>query len=343
MNPPQPASRFFRMRLTAISLSLLVGIVLLLLKFYVYHLTRSSAVLSDALESILNVVASSFALISIIMSSRPADERHPYGHGKIEYFSAGFEGALIVLAAVGIFLYAWTHIKAPHPLPNLASGLWLLTGTALINLLTGIFLVRVGHRTRSLALVADGRHLLTDVYTTCGVLLGLLVVQQTGWYQLDGIIAALVGLVILVSGLKLVRRSFAGLMDASDDELLHTVSELLNQHRKPLWIDIHQLRVRTAGAVVHVDFHLILPYYLPLEDAHANAQLAENIIQTHFEGLAEVLVHLDPCADHECAICRLNLCQERNLLQQCSVVWQQKTLTAPRQERGVRATPMGGN
>ncbi len=321
---------FLKMRLVAISLSLLIGIILMALKFYVYRLTHSSAVLSDALESIINVVASGFAFVSILLSSRPADSRHPYGHGKIEFFSAGFEGALIILAAGGIFVYAWSHIQNPHPLPNLESGLWLLAGTALINLLLGLFLIRTGAKTRSLALVADGRHLLTDVYTTVGVLTGLLIVQQTGWYRLDGMVAALIGVVILVSGLKLLRRSFAGLMDASDDALVQEVSGLLSKKRKPLWIDIHQLRVRTAGAVVHVDLHLILPFYLPLEEAHANARAAEEIIQAHFDGLADVLVHMDPCDDHDCAICSLRLCQQRKHHQQKSFIWGQETMIAQR-------------
>ncbi len=162
----------FKNRLVAISLSLLLGTALMLLKFYVYWLTQSSAILSDALESIINVVASAFALGSVVLSAKPPDSTHPYGHEKIEYFSAGFEGALIVFAAFGIFWTAWPQILQPHELPNLGSGLLILLGTSAVNLALGLGLIRVGSRTSSLVLVADGKHILTDVFTSAGVLAG---------------------------------------------------------------------------------------------------------------------------------------------------------------------------
>ncbi len=243
----------------------MVGAALMLLKFYVYWLTESSAILSDALESIINVVASSFALGSVIFSAKPPDSTHPYGHEKIEYFSAGFEGALIIFAALGIGWTAWPQILRPHELPNLGSGLLILLGASSVNLALGLGLVRVGRRTTSLVLVADGKHVMTDVYTSAGVLLGLVLVRQTGWYWLDGAIACLVAVNILVIGTKLVLQSFAGLMHASDPALLEEISALIAKHRRPTWIEIHRLRAWRAGNRIHVDLHLILPRDLALE------------------------------------------------------------------------------
>ena len=163
-----------------ILLSLAVSTALMAAKFLTYHLTLSSAVLSDALESIINVVAGAFAFLSVWMSAKPPDPEHPYGHGKIEYFSAGFEGALIIVAAVGIFYSGIQHLKHPRVLPNLEEGLIILIAATAVNLLLGICLMRVGRRTDSITLISDGKHILTDVYTSGGVLLGLVLVFWTG-------------------------------------------------------------------------------------------------------------------------------------------------------------------
>lgn len=324
-----------RARLIAISLSFLVGASLMAAKFYAYLLTHSSAILSDALESIINVVASAFALGSILLAAKPPDESHPYGHGKIEYFSAGFEGALIILAALGIFKTGLSHIFHPQQLPHLQNGLFILLGASLVNLLLGVGLVRVGKRTRSLALMADGKHVLTDVYTSAAVLLGLFLVHQTGWYWLDGTVACLVGLNILVSGGKLVRQSFAALMDASDPDLLKEISTLLAKHRRDIWIDVHQLRAWRSGNLVHIDFHLILPRDLTLEDAHNEGKQVEKIIKDHFEGAASVLIHMDPCIDSDCPICRHHICESRqeDLKKRSAWTWEILTMQGGARER----------
>ena len=198
----------------AISASFVIGCLLMSIKFYAYWLTQSAAILSDALESIINVVASAFALGAVVLAARPPDSSHPYGHGKIEYFSVGFEGALIFLAAIGIFIKAADQLWHPRELPSLETGLWLLLAVNVVNLALGLGLIFVGKRTHSITLVADGRHILTDVYTTGGVLIGLFLVWLTDKIWLDGATAALVGANILYTGWKLVSHSFAGLMDA---------------------------------------------------------------------------------------------------------------------------------
>ena len=319
---------YFRNRLTAISLSLVVGAALMLLKFYVYWLTQSSAILSDALESIINVVASAFALGSVILSAKPPDSTHPYGHEKIEYFSAGFEGALIVFAAFGIVWTAWPQILRPHELPNLGSGLLILLGASAVNLALGLGLIRVGKRTTSLILVADGKHVMTDVYTSAGVVLGLVLVQQTGWYWLDGAIACLVAINILVIGTKLVIQAFAGLMHASDPALLEEISALIAKHRRPNWIDIHRLRAWRAGNRIHADFHLILPRDLTLEAAHNEAALLEESLKTHLGGMVEALIHAEPCIDQECPICGYDPCTLRQAPMRLQNLWHRDMLTS---------------
>jgi cation diffusion facilitator family transporter len=308
MTQDRMEKRMARNRILAVCCSLFVGAALMGLKFYNYHLTGSAAILSDALESIINVVASAFALLSVILASRPPDPSHPYGHGKIEYFSAGFEGALIVLAALGIVHQGYRQIMAPHELPNLQAGLWLLVVAGSVNLALGIGLLQVGRRTRSLTLIADGKHVLTDVWSTAGVLGGLLLVQQTRLYWLDGAIACLMAIIILLAGAQLLRHSFAGLMDAADPELLNEITRLVSEHRRENWIDIHRLRAWRSGNRLFLDFHLILPREMTLEDAHAEVMEARRILESELGGMVEAMIHAEPCSEPECPICGFDPC-----------------------------------
>ena len=319
-------------RLIAIGTSFGIGLLLMGVKFYAYDLTNSSAILSDALESIINVVAGAFAMGSVILAAKPPDETHPYGHGKIEFFSAGFEGALIIIAALGIFKSGMTHLVHPQPLPNLGAGLVLLVVAGIVNGALGFVLVRVGRRTDSLILEADGKHVLTDVLTTGGVLVGLLLVQVTGWYRLDGIIACLVGIQILITGSALVRQSFRGLMDAANLEVLEELSRLLVANRRACWVDIHQLRAWKSGDHIHIDLHLVLPRDLSLEEAHQEAKDLESLIVRHFQAKASALIHMDPCLDVDCPVCACHLCNTRETDAQTVVPWSLKTFTAQKSE-----------
>jgi cation diffusion facilitator family transporter len=339
--PAPVAGRHLKLRILAISLSFGIGALLLVIKFYAYRLTHSSAVLSDALESIINVVASAFALVSVILAAKPADESHPYGHGKIAFFSAGFEGALIIVAALGIFKVGITGLLAPRPLPSLQAGLLLVLAASAINLLLGIGLVRVGRQTDSLVLVADGQHLITDVYTSAGVLVGLLLVHLTGWYWLDGAVACLLGLNILVTGANLLRQAFSGLMDAANPQLLERIAALIERHRKALWIDVHQLRAWKSGDYVHIDFHLILPRDLSLEKAHREAETLEALLMAEFGPQASVLVHMDPCREPECPVCRKTRCELRTAAAGPPVPWDPGDMTASGRPAERRAGPPG--
>jgi cation diffusion facilitator family transporter len=315
------------MRLRAIALSVIFSVSLLGLKLYSYRLTRSTAVLSDALESIINVVASGFAFVSLWMAAKPPDSDHPYGHGKIEYFSAGFEGAMIIGAAFGIFYTGIQRFRFPHPLGNLELGTLVLFAAAAINLLLGLYLVHVGRKTDSIALTADGKHVLTDVYTTGGVLAGLVLVHFTGWYRLDGLIACLVGLNILWTGGQLVAHSWARLLDTSDAQLLERIARVAATERRPDWVDIHQMRAWRSGSLVHIDLHLALPADLTLEKAHQEAKLLENKLIEEFNGNASVLVHMDPCETVKCPICGRPACRLRHSGQRVETLWNRDRMT----------------
>lgn len=322
-------ARVHRRRLAAMALSVTVSVLLMALKFYTFWLTESSAVLSDALESIINVVASAFALWSVVLASKPPDTSHPYGHGKAEFFSAGFEGALIILAAGGIVWEAAPRILRPDPLPNLDMGLLLLLATGVANLGLGLVLVRTGRRTRSMAVEADGKHILADVFTSAGVLLGLVLVRQTGWFWLDGTIACLVAVNIIFIGVRLVRESFSNLMDASDPKLLDQITEVITRHRRKSWIDIHHLRAWRSGERIHVDFHIILPRDLSLEAAHREVMDIEALLKSHVPGLGDALIHAEPCLTPECPICGYDPCSMRREPARQQNIWVRESVTPP--------------
>ena len=323
---PAISDKNLQTRLLAITSSFVIGLILMGVKFYAFRLTHSSAILSDALESIINVIASAFATACIIVSAKPPDKSHPYGHGKIEYFAAGFEGALIILAAIGIFKVGWMHIRSSAPLPNLDQGLFILLAASVINLVLGLALVRVGSKTESLPLIADGKHILTDVYTSGGMLIGLLLVHLTQIYWLDGVIAALIGVNILITGFHLVRQSVAGLMNATDPFLLQEIAALLDKQRQTQQIDIHKLRAWRSGSQVHIDFHLILPGYFTLEQAHGESDRLETMINEHFKHQSTALIHLDPCTDKNCPVCTLKHCKTRQAGYHAQTLWSAKTI-----------------
>ncbi|MEJ2428904.1 MAG: cation diffusion facilitator family transporter [Deltaproteobacteria bacterium] len=312
MSNEEIMDRTYTARLWAMTLALLVGGLLMAVKFLAYYITGSAAILSDALESIINVVASGFVLYSIYLSHRPADKTHPYGHGKIEYFAVGFEGALIILAAGAILYKAIPAFSQPRMLSKLDFGIFLILGTSAVNLLVGLFLIRTGRRTKSAPVEADGKHLLTDVFTSLGVVIGLVLVRSTGWSWWDPITACAVAVNIVITGWHLVKKSFGRLMDEADPALLERIVEILNEHRHPDWIDIHQLRTRYYGNKVHVDFHLVVPRSFGLLEAHLEAKEIEEKILSSLSEVEEVIVHVDPCEDPLCPWCIRAECQDRS-------------------------------
>ena len=293
-------------------LALCVGVVLMLVKFMAYWLTDSAAVLSDALESIVNVFASGFALFSIMLSARPPDSSHPYGHGRVEFFSAGLEGMLIVVAAAVIFWHAAPRLFEPQAINQLSQGIALVAAAGAANALTGWYMQRVGHRLQSLALIADGKHLLSDSYTSLGILAGMLLVWLTGWHVLDAIVALGVAVSILFMGIRLLREAVARLMDEADPSVLEHIVDTLQNRRQIPWIDVHCLRAWRSGARLHIDFHLTLPRYWNLQHCHEIIEDVEEVIHESQPEPGDVIIHLDPCQPKDCDSCQMAPCSLRS-------------------------------
>ncbi|MBI5472473.1 MAG: cation transporter [Ignavibacteriae bacterium] len=286
---------------------------MLVMKTSAYFLTHSTAILSDALESIVHVAATAMALYSVVLSARPADESHPYGHGKIEFFSAGTEGGLIVVAALVIIFEAVRGILFGRELAQLDLGLMLTLIASLVNLWLGWFLIKRGRRTKSLTLIADGKHVLTDSWTSFGVVVGLVLVRLTGIELFDPLVAIGVAVNILFSGYTLVRLSVGGLMDESDRTTLEHVVDIINTRRTPEWINVHHLRVMRSGQLAHVDFHLTIPFYWNVKQADAFAHAIDAHLAGGLESQAKVLTHLDPCVPACCPMCGVAQCDHRTM------------------------------
>jgi cation diffusion facilitator family transporter len=300
------------LRARAGRVSLAAGLLVFGGKVSAYILTGSAAVFSDAMESTVNVVAAGLLVWTLSIAARPADRGHPYGHGKVEFFSAGIEGALIVVAAVLIAVEAIREIVSGEGPERLGIGLALLAGFSTINLALGLYLVRSGRQTGSLALVADGKHVLTDVWTSAGVIIGLAAVAVTGFVLLDPLIAMLVAANVVREGWKLTRTAVEGLMDAADDELLGGITAELELKRPPEWIDVHGLRAWRSGAALHTDLHLVVPRYFDADQLHSIHEAVEDAITLQHVGPGEAVVHFDPCRAPHCSSCAMSDCPVRS-------------------------------
>jgi cation diffusion facilitator family transporter len=283
----------------AISLSLVVGLLMLAGKWYAYLITGSAAILSDAAESVVHVFAVTFAAFSLWLSLKPADTDHPYGHEKVNFFSAGMEGALIILAAVYIIYTAVQKWMAGLAVENLGTGTLFTAAATTINAALGGYLLWQGKRHNSLILVANGKHVLTDSWTSFGVIVGLLLVIWTGWQPFDPILAILVALNILWSGGKLIRQSVGGLMDEGDPALEHRLRSMLDAETQQRGLWYHELRYRQSGASLWVEVHLLFPNGSLIEDAHWKATEIEAALKKQFTIPFHITTHLEPREDHD--------------------------------------------
>jgi len=299
----------------------LVAVLLFLVKILAWWRTSSVSILTDALESTVNVVAGFIALYSLYISAKPRDEDHPYGHGKVEFVSAAFEGSLISIAGIIIIYESIKGIMNPSPLKGLDTGIYLLAATAVVNFATGIYAIRAGKNTNSLALVASGKHLQSDTYSTLGIIVGLILIYITGWNRLDSIVAMGFALFIIYTGYTIIRSSLEGIMDKADMELLNKLVGYLDQHRRVNWIDLHNVRIIKYGAVLHVDAHLTVPWYLNVHEAHQEVDLLSELIRAEFGESVELFIHTDGCLDFSCSICGKQDCPERKQEQKEKVVW----------------------
>ena len=311
-----------------IKVGLAVSLLLLVLKFYAFLHTGSNAILSDALESIVNVVASAVAVYSIWLSSQPKDENHPYGHGKIEDVSAGFEGALIGMAGLFVIGKSIYNFVYPTEVQNLDIGLGITFIGGVVNFGMGWLIEYVGRQEKSSALVADGKHLKSDAYTSFGLLVGVAVIWWTGLDYLDNVVAIGFGLLLMWTGFRVVRKSVSVMTDEADQELIERFVCVLQDNRKPIWTDIHKMRVQKFGNEYHIDCHVTLPWYLIVKDAHHEVDAIEELVQEHFpKNEIELFIHVDPCQPEACAICAMPECPAREHPFRRQIEWTFENMT----------------
>ncbi len=307
--------------------SFVISTFLMIIKFMAYYMTYSSAILTDALESIINVVASGFAFYAIYLASQPKDMNHPYGHGKIEFFSAGLEGVLIVLASIFIIFHSVQNFFNPQPLSDLKLGLGIIILGAVVNWFLGHYIEKEGVKFQSPTLIADGKHLKLDAQS--GIILiiavAIVVVSKSAW--IDGVASVSFAIFMGWSGVKIIRKSIGGLMDETDQETLGKVVEILKNHKKEEWIDIHNLRIQHYGADLHIDCHITLPKYYNLEKVHANVHEFEEILGKEFEGNVEIFIHADPCLPECCHYCKVHDCPMRSFPTLKTIEWNHVNLS----------------
>ncbi|WP_276134138.1 cation diffusion facilitator family transporter [Polluticoccus soli] len=299
----------------------ILSVVLFLAKLLAWYLTNSVTILTDALESTVNVIAGFIGLYSVTLAAKPRDMDHPYGHGKIEFVSAAVEGSLIFIAGLMIIYQAIGQMIHPKPLQKLDIGIYLTAATGVVNFLVGTYAVSVGKQNRSLTVEAAGNHLRTDAYSTLGIVIGLALLLFTGWQWLDSAVAVGFAIMILVTGYRLMRRSMAGIMDEADSALLQQVVKVMQENRKAQWIDLHNLRVILYGDVMHIDAHMTLPWYHQVTDAEREIHAVEELIQTTFGNRVEVFIHIDACMPYQCKLCAVPECPHRHHGLEKPLVW----------------------
>lgn len=300
------------MKLKVQSIILAVGLLLLVGKFVAYWITGSVGILTDAMESIVNVAAGAMGLWSLWVSSKPKDANHPFGHGKIEMLTASLEGLMIGAAGVLIIYEGVQKILAPAMPQNLDIGILIVAGAGVVNWILGAWSIRVGKKGSSMALVSGGRHLQSDTYSTIGLVVGLVLLYVTGIAWIDGALGLLFGAVIVATGVQILFKTTRGLMDTSDRVDIDRVVVLLDQERHAAWIDVHDLRVVSYGESIHLDCHLTVPWWYDIRQGHDQCDALEALL---VEGLkpneAMVSVHADPCDERLCCYCAIDSCAHR--------------------------------
>ncbi|MBX2933751.1 MAG: cation transporter [Ferruginibacter sp.] len=288
-----------------------VSVILLIVKAAAWYITGSVAILTDALESIVNVVAGLVGVYSLYVSAKPQDKDHPYGHGKAEFISAALEGFMITVAAILIIYEAVYNLLHTHEIKKLDYGIYLIAITGIINYICGVICINTGKKNNSLALIASGKHLQTDTWSTIGIVAGLILIYLTKLLWLDSVIAILFAIIILYTGYKILRSSFAGIMDEADMKLLKQMVEMLNANRRENWIDLHNLRIIKYGSRIHLDCHLTVPWYLNVNEAHEEIDALSGLVKKEYGESVELFVHSDGCMDFSCRICTKKNCAVR--------------------------------
>ncbi len=299
----------------------IAAFVLFGIKICAWYLTNSVAILTDALESTVNVTAAIIGLYSLYLSAKPRDIDHPYGHGKVEFLSAAVEGTLMIISAFLIIYESLQNFRNPHQISQLDYGIALVAITAVANYVFGVMAVKKGKKNGSLALIATGRHLQSDTYSTIGIIIGLILILATKLAWLDSAVSLLFSFLIIYSGYKVLRSSIAGIMDEADSELLVELVKKLDEGRRPNWVDLHNLRVIKYGNVLHVDCHLTVPWFLNVNEAHTEVDELDKLVKKHFGNTVEMFVHTDGCLKFSCKVCQKAECSKRQHPFENRVAW----------------------
>lgn len=307
----------------------IIGIVLFVAKLIAWRLTNSDAVFSDAMESIVNIIAAFMGLYALYLAAKPKDEDHPYGHGKIEFITSAVEGALIIFAGIIIIVQAFDSLLTKNVPGKLDWGMAIIAATAVINYLMGYISYKKGVKENSLVLQSSGKHLQSDTITTGGVVLSLVIVYLTKLYWLDAVVAMVFGGYIIFVGYKIIRKSLSGIMDEADIDMLGRLATFLNKNRKPEWIDLHNTRIQQFGSRLHIDAHLTLPWYFELRKAHNGMEELIILIAENTDRKIEFNFHMDDCKPVSCKICQISDCPVREFPFVKRVDWTAENIAQP--------------
>jgi len=280
-------------------------------KVVAYFLTNSVGILTDALESTVNVITGIISLYAIYISLKPRDKDHPFGHGKVEFLSASLEGFLIILAGLIIIFEAVKRLFLPSAVSQLDIGIYIVAFAGLLNFVVGWYSIRVGKKNNSIALISGGKHLQSDTYSSIGLVIGLILLYFTKIAWLDSAIALIFGTIIIVTGLKILRVTTSNLMDEADQKMIDDITALLEKNRIDDWIDIHDLQLIKYGNSYHITCDLVLPWYMNIAEAHKEGEKIKSILMENFSNEIVISIHTDECFHDHCIYCRKNDCADR--------------------------------
>jgi cation diffusion facilitator family transporter len=312
-----------------------VSIALFCIKIFAWYITDSVAILTDALESIVNVTAGFIGLYSIVLSAKPKDKDHPYGHGKVEFIAAAFEGILITIAGFIIIYEAINNLRNPHEIKQLDYGLVLIAISGAINYVVGHICVVKGTKENSPILVAGGNHLKSDTYSTIGLLIGVLLIIFTGFEWIDSLAAMFFAVIIIFTGYKIIRKAISGIMDEADDEIIEEVKNVLIKHREITWIDVHNMRIINYAGFYHIDCHLTIPFYWSIKEGNEIVEKITAILFNHFNERVEFFIHIDPCEPFQCKSCQISNCQFRKDAFTENIEWTNENLVSVHKHENV--------
>lgn len=287
---------------------------ILIAKFIAYYVTNSVGVLTDALESIVNVIAGAVSLYSLHLAMQPQDRNHPFGHGKIELISASSEGILIIIAGIMIIYEAVKRLFFPIDIQKLDIGIYIIAVSGIINYLLGTYSIYTGKRHNSVALIAGGKHLHSDTYSTIGLVIGLLALYFTQIAWIDSALALVFGSIIILTGISILRQTITGLVDQADEQLLGEMVSVINENRQPEWIDIHNTKIIKSGNYLYIDCDLTVPWYYTVEAGHSLGSQLKEVLNKKYGNRIQLTIHIDPCnitATNKCEKCMLQNCPYR--------------------------------